>query len=171
MQQNFLSLTLLALLLIADTGQAAELQLPVRVFVGDIGLGVSRGIIKSLSRNSKALVKRRKMPNDASITAEKDELMLLERNCKNIYFLYAGNRFQASPLQLVGEGFVLFLKQRLKKKKKKRLSGIWKRGRKPSSANMLGNDKTQGESSRDGAGGFVLQVQQHLRSCSSPAGA
>lgn len=118
MQQNFLSLTLLALLLIADTGQAAELQLPVRVFVGDIGLGVSRGIIKSLSRNSKALVKRRKMPNDASITAEKDELMLLERNCKNIYFLYAGNRFQASPLQLVGEGFVLFLKQRLKKKTK-----------------------------------------------------
>lgn len=99
-------------------GQAAELQLPVRVFVGDIGLGVSRGIIKSLSRNSKALVKRRKMPNDASITAEKDELMLLERNCKNIYFLYAGNRFQASPLQLVGEGFVLFLKQRLKKKTK-----------------------------------------------------
>lgn len=54
MQQSFLSLTLLALLLIADTGQAAELQLPVRVFVGDIGLGISRGLIKSLSRNSKA---------------------------------------------------------------------------------------------------------------------
>lgn len=87
----------------------------MRVFVGDIGLGISRGLIKSLSRNSKALVKRRKMPNDASIRAEKDELMLLERNCKNIYFLYAGNRFQASPLQMVGESFVLFFKQRLKK--------------------------------------------------------